>query len=409
MKSIDKIKKDFPIFEEKINKHKLIYLDNSATTQKPKNVINAISNYYKTSNANTHRSVHELASRATIQLEAARGTVAKFIGADVEEIIFTSGTTDSLNKLALSLQSIINKGDEIILTEMEHHSNIVPWQQIAEKTGATIKWLEITKDFRLDLTTLKKMITKRTKILSLTQVSNVLGTINPIKAIITNAKNINPEIITVIDAAQSVPHIKVDVKELGCDFLAFSGHKTLGPTGIGVLYGRRELLTKMSPFSFGGGMILEVTKQKSSWNDIPYKFEAGTPNIEGAVGLRAAIEYLENLEVQNIERQMQELTEYGLKRLKTIKGLTIIGPKDAKNRAPMFSFNINGLHSHDISEILNKRGIAIRGGNHCAMPLFEKIKQNGASRASLYLYNTKEEIDALVDGIKEAKKIFKID
>ncbi|MBT6761985.1 SufS family cysteine desulfurase [archaeon] len=404
-----KIKSDFPILNQKINRHDLVYLDNGATTQKPNAVINAISNYYSHDNSNTHRSVHELASRATIQYEHARTITAKFIGAKTEEIIFTSGTTDSLNKLVNSLKHQLKKGDEIVLTEMEHHSNIVPWQQVAKETGAVIKWIPITDDFRLDLTTISKLITTKTKILSLTHVSNVLGTINPVKEIIKEAKSINQNVIAIVDAAQSVPHISVNVTDLGCDFLAFSAHKAVGPMGVGVLFGKSQLLVNLEPNHTGGGMVLEVTKDNTTFNQAPYKFEAGTPNVAGAVGLAAALTYLSKLTMNAIEQQMHDLTVYGLEQLNTVHGLNIIGSKDAKNRAPVFSFTIKGMHPHDIGEILNSHGVAIRGGHHCAMPLFKRLKLNGASRASAYIYNSKEDIDQLIVAIKAAQKIFGVD
>jgi cysteine desulfurase / selenocysteine lyase len=409
MKTTKQIRKDFPIFTQTINGKCLSYLDNASTTQKPEVVIDAISNYYQTNNSNTHRSVHELASRATIQYEHARSVVAKFINAKTEEIIFTSGTTDSLNKLALSLRSLINEGDEIILTEMEHHSNLIPWQQIAKEKNTTIKWIPINGDFRLDLTVLPKLITKKTKIISLTHISNVLGTINPVKEIISKVKELNPNIITVIDAAQSVPHMVVDVTDLNCDFLAFSGHKALGPMGVGVLYGKLELLKKINPSYFGGGMVLELTKENSAWNDLPYKFEAGTPNVAGAVGLATALNYLNEITKGNVEKQMRDLTDYGLKKLQKISNLTLLGPKNSKLRAPIFSFTIKGMHPHDVSEILNNEGIAVRGGHHCAKVLFNQIGVPSASRASFYIYNSVSEVDNLVEAIKKAKKIFQVE
>lgn len=409
MKSEKDIAKDFPILREKINGKGLSYLDNAATTQKPQAVIDAIANFYQRNNSNTHRSVHELADRATTEYENARGTVAKFIGAKTEEIIFTSGTTDSMNKLALSLKHPIQEGDEIILTEMEHHSNIIPWQELAKEKNAKIKWLTLTEDFRLDLSQLSNIVTKKTKILSLTHASNVLGTINPVKEIIAECKRINPKIIAIIDAAQTVPHQKVDVKELDCDFLAFSGHKTLGPMGIGVLYGKLDLLKQIPPFSFGGGMVLDVKKEGSSWYEVPYKFEAGTPNVAGAVGLAAAITYLNQIGLQNVEKQMHEISELALSKLQRIPHLTLFGPKDTNQRLPIFSFNIKGVHPHDVSEILNQEGVAIRGGQHCAKILFDKLGVPNASRASFYIYNTETDLNKLIKGIKKIKDIFKVD
>ena len=408
MKSAEQIKADFPIFTQLINGKPLYYLDNGATSQKPQVVIDAIQNYYLTSNANTHRSIHELASRATICYEHARGVVAKLINCNINEVIFTSGTTDAINKLSISLRANLNSDDEILITEMEHHSNIVPWQQIANQTNAKLKWLPINKDFRLNLTMLKKLVSSKTKIVALTHVSNVLGTINPVKEIIKTIRSINPNCIVVVDAAQSVPHIAVNVQDLDCDFLAFSGHKTIGPTGIGILFGKSNLLKKMEVNHVGGGMILEVSKSQTTFHEAPYKFEAGTPNIAGAVGLAAAIQYLQNIGMENIEEQMQKLTIYGIDALQKIPGLTLLGAVSKEMRASIFSFIIDGVHPHDVGEILNNQGVAIRGGHHCAMPLFEKLGFNGASRASLYIYNSKEDIDLLVQGIREAQRIFKV-
>ena len=406
MNKLNQIKADFPILKEKVHGKDLVYLDNGATTQKPQVVIEAIKNYYQKNNSNIHRSVHELASRATIEYEKARSVVANFISAQTEEVIFTSGTTDGVNKLAQSLKSKFKPGDQILLSEMEHHSNIVPWQQLAKETGVQIKWLPINDKYRLDLTKLNSLISGKTKLCALAHVSNVLGTINPIGEIIQKIRKINSACLVVVDAAQSVPHLKVDVKELDCDFLVFSSHKTMGPTGVGVLFGKSSQLNNLAPNQTGGGMILEVTKKGTTFVDAPYRFEAGTPNVAGVVGLSAALNYLSNLGLSQIEKQMQELTEYGLSQLSGLSGLTILGPKNKSMRVPIFSFIVDGVHPHDVGEILNRDGIAVRGGNHCAMPLFEKLGYNGASRASLYIYNSKTEIDLLVTGIKKVQKIF---
>ena len=381
-------KQDFPILKEN-----LVYLDNSATTQKPQQVIKAITDYYETYNSNVHRGIHKLSMQATLAYDDARETIAKFINANSEEIIFTSGTTESLNSLA---RTLVNKGDEILLTEMEHHSNIVPWQQIARERGAIVRFIPIT-NFKLDLEKAKEMITEKTKIVSLTHMSNVLGTINPIKEIIELAKNIDA--LTVIDAAQSIPHLMVDVKELDCDFLAFSGHKMCGPTGVGVLYGKKKLLEKLPPANFGGGMIKEVCYNNSSWADLPHKFEAGTPNISGAIGLAAAIKYLENIGMENIEKHSNEITKYALEKFSKLPGLKLIGPDN--ERGSVFSFNLEDIHSHDLSESLDNYNIAVRAGNHCAMPLMNKLNVKSAVRASFYFYNTKEDVDFLVNALQE--------
>ncbi|MDP3728723.1 MAG: cysteine desulfurase [bacterium] len=398
-------KEDFPILKQKVKGKPLIYLDNSATTQKPRQVIQAITNYYEKDNANVHRGVHELSMRASEAYEQAHQIVADFINAQFEEIIFTKGTTESLNLLAYSLGKNLKKDDEILLSEMEHHSNFVPWQQIAKEKGAKIKLIPLTKGYRLDMKAAEKLITKKTKIVSVTQYSNVLGTINPIKIIAKMAHKVNA--IVIVDAAQSISHMKVDIKDLNCDFLAFSGHKMFAPTGIGVLYGKKQLLEKLEPYQCGGGMIQEVTLEKTTWNELPWKFEAGTPNIEGAIGLAKAIEYIEKIGRENIERYNEELTGYALKQLSPIKGLTIIGPKENKERGAVISFILEGLHPHDVGEILNQEGIAIRGGNHCAMPLMTSLKINGTNRASFHIYNTKEDIDSLIKAIKKAQDLFK--
>lgn len=399
------IQRDFPILQEKVNGKRLIYLDNTATTQKPNVVIDAMNEYYKKENANVHRGVYLLAQRATEAYERAHEIVARFINASFEEVIFTKGTTESINLLAYSLAHTLQKGDEIVLSEMEHHSNIVPWQQVAKRKGAKIRYIPLTKDFRLDMEKAKELITEKTKIVSVTHLSNVLGTINPVKELAKFAHNVGA--LMIVDAAQSVPHFPVDVKDLDCDFLCFSGHKMLGPTGIGVLYGKKEHLETMEPFLFGGDMISEVTYEDATWNDLPWKFEAGTPNIAEAVGLAKAIEYLQSIGMENIQAHDIYLTNYALEQLGKIRGVTIIGPKDKENRGAIISFTIENIHPHDLAEILNRHGIAVRGGHHCAMPLHQKLGLTGTTRASFYVYNTKEDIDALVPAIREAQEIFK--
>jgi len=386
-------KTDFPIL-----KNNLIYLDNSSTTQKPAKVIEAIKKYYQEENANVHRGIYKLAQKATVLYEKAHEVVAKFIGAEFEEIIFTKGTTEGLNLLAYSLGKNLKEGDEIVLSEMEHHSNLVPWQQIAKEKGAVLKFIPITKDYLLDMDKAKELISNKTKIVSIAHMSNVLGTINPVKEIAELAHKVGA--VMVVDAAQSVPHMSVNVNELNCDFLVFSGHKMCAPTGIGVFYGRKELLETMSPFLYGGDMIREVSFTQASWNDLPWKFEAGTPNMAGAAGLLAAIEYLQEIGMENIAAHGQNLTRYALEKLSAIHGLTIVGSINTENRGPVISFNIEGMHPHDLSEMLDKENIAVRGGFHCAMPLFSKLELDGSIRASFYIYNTKEDIDKLVEVVQ---------
>ncbi len=430
----NKIREDFPILKRKINGKPLVYLDSTATTQKPKQVIQAIVDYYENYNANVHRGVHKLSEEASIAYEKAHQDVAKFIGAEFDEISFTKNTTESLNSLANILTRDFKKGDEILISKMEHHSNIVPWQYAASQKGFVLKYVELTNEGKLNLKSLENQLTKKTKIVSLTHVSNVLGTINPIKEI-SKIVRANDSLF-VVDGAQSVPHMRVNVKDLGCDFLAFSGHKMLGPTGIGVLYGRKDLLENLDPFLFGGGMIREVQEQKTTWDVIPWKFEAGTPNIAEAIGLSAAINYLEKIGMEKIESHEKDLISYALKKLSEIKDLKIYGPntksrdrvsqsksrhetslhtshsRDAdaiagkSERGGLVSFNVGKIHPHDLSTILDHEGIAIRGGHHCAMLLMNMLGVTGSSRASFYIYNTREEIDLLVEGIRKAQKLF---
>ena len=392
---------DFPIL------HNIIYLDNSSTTQKPRKVIEAIKKYYEEENANVHRGVYRLSLQATMAYEKAHEIVAKFIHARFEEIIFTKGTTESLNLLAYSLGKKLQAGDEIVLTEMEHHANLVPWQQIAKEKKAILKFIPITPDYRLNMQKAQELITLKTKIVSVTHISNVLGTINPVQKLAELAHQVGA--VMIVDAAQSVPHLPINVKELDCDFLAFSGHKMCGPTGIGVLYGKKELLETMDPFLYGGDMIKEVTFEKSTWNDVPWKFEAGTPNIAGAVGLAAAIGYLLNLGMENIHQYEQELTAYALPKLSALTGITLLGPTTTEERGALFSFTVEGIHPHDVSELLDKATICVRGGHHCAMPLHTNLNLNSSVRASLYFYNTTEDIDALVDALAAITANNKID
>ncbi len=401
------LKKDFPIFQQK-NSKPLIYLDNSATTQKPRSVIDAMTYFYEHNNANVHRGIYLLSQKATMAYEKAHQVVAAFIGASPEEVIFTRGTTEALNGLARSLGSRLNAGDEIVLTVMEHHSNLIPWQEIAREKSAVLKFIHLTDDYRLDLRKAKELITSKTKIVSVTHMSNVLGTINPIKELAVMSHVVGA--IVVVDAAQSVPHLPVNVRDLDCDYLAFSGHKMCGPTGIGVLYGKKELLEQLPPFEYGGGMVKEVTLETATWNDLPWKFEAGTPPIAEAIGLMAAIEYLQTVGMDKIAAQGYELVQYGLQELSLIKGLTLLGPAVVDRRGPIFSFTLDGIHPHDVSELLDREGIAVRAGNHCARPLLSILKgtngEQSTVRASFYLYNDKAEIDALVTAIRKIQARF---
>jgi len=394
--------KDFPILSRKVHGKPLIYLDNAATSQKPKQVIRAIVEYYQRSNANIHRGIHTLSEEATWAYLKSKKRVAKLISSSPEEIIYVRNTTEAINLVAYAYCAVLKPGDEIISTIMEHHSNIVPWQMLKAR-GIVLKFVDINDDGTLKLEDYAKLITSRTKLVTLTHASNVVGTINPVREICRKAHEAGA--ISLIDAAQSVPNMPVDVESIGCDFLAFSGHKMLGPTGIGVLFGRRKMLEEMQPFLYGGDMIREVRLESSSWNDIPWKFEAGTPNIAGAIGLGVAADYLLGIGLSSILQHEQSLAEYAIKKLGEIKGITIYGPTPDK-RVGVVSFNIAGIHAHDIASILDKEGIAIRSGHHCAMPLIKRLGISSSCRASFSIYNSKEDIDALASGIMMAKKVF---
>ncbi len=401
--NIKKIRRDFPILKKKINGHNMVYLDNAATTQKPKQVIKAENDFYEKHNANIHRGINSLAKESTDIYEKAHEKTAKMINASgIEEIIFTKNTTESLNLLSYSLEKNIKKGDEILLTKMEHHANIVPWQELCKRKKAKIVYANITKDLTIDLEDFKSKITKKTKIASYTMASNILGTINPVKEMTKIAKE--KDIITIIDAAQAIPHMQINAKEINCDFIAFSAHKMLGPMGLGVLYGKKEMLKKMHPFLTGGDMISKVTLKKSEWNKLPWKFEAGTPNVAGAYAMSTAIDYIQKLKIQNIEEHCKKLTEYALKKIENIDKTKIYSPKGPKTS--IVSFELEGVHAHDLTTILDTKGIIIRSGNHCAQPLLKELKVESIARASFYIYNTKEEIDLLTEGIEETKKIF---
>ena len=398
--------KDFPILNRRINENKLIYFDNAATSQKPKVVIDTLSNFYSNNNANIHRGVHTLSMESTYLYDEAKEKIAEFINApNSNSIIFTRGTTESINLIADSWgQSNLKESDNIVITELEHHSNIVPWQELIKKTKSKLQYIPINSDGTLNLTNINNIITKNTKIVSMTHVSNGIGTINNIKEIIKIAKSVGAK--TVIDAAQSVPHMPIDVLDLDCDFLAFSGHKMLAPTGIGVLYGKKELLESMPPYQKGGDMILEVTYDKSTWNEIPFKFEAGTPNIAGAVGLSAATKYLMEIGMQNIREHEIEITKYAYNNLMNIDGIEILGPEDIDIRAGLISFNIPNIHPHDLGTFLDSKGIAIRTGHHCAMPLIKKLGSHSSARASFYIYNTNKEVDKFTTEINNSIKYF---
>lgn len=393
------IKKDFPIFFDS----DLVYLDNAATTQKPQSVLDEVDSLYREANANVHRALYSLGSEATERFENSRKKVAKYIGANSEkEIVFTSGTTESINLLARSIGNTLKPGDEILISEMEHHSNIVPWQMTAQRTGATLKYLSIKETGELDISNPEKYFTSNTKIISLTHMSNVLGTINPIKKLSAKAHQVGA--IMIVDGAQGASHLPVDVKELGCDFYAFSGHKMLGPTGIGVLWGKTEHLEEMDPFMGGGEMIDTVTMESSTWNDIPYKFEAGTPNFAQAVGLGAAIDYLQNIGMDNIAAHEQMLIEYALGKLNQIDGLRIHG--SAKDRGGVISFNIDGIHPHDLAQFLNEDNIAIRVGHHCAQPLLKTLGETATARMSFYIYNDESDVDKFCESLVTIKNYF---
>ena len=389
---------DFPIL-----KNGVVYLDSAATSQKPKQVINSIVQFYTEENANIHRGIYDLSEKATEKYNGARETIAKFINAETKEIIFTKNTTESINFLAYVLKDLIPpKKNEIVLTEMEHHSNLIPWQEFAKKNNFKLKFIPITKNYELDYKKAKKIINNKTAILAATHVSNVFGTINNIKFLVSLAKE--KKAITIIDAAQSIPHIKINVKKLGCDFLAFSGHKIFGPLGIGILYGKKELLKKMPPFQFGGGMINSVSYEHASWTEIPEKSEAGTQNISGAIGLAESVEYIKKIGLKNLQKYEKGLMRFALKRLKLINGIELYLPE---KQSSIISFNINGIHPHDVASILNDKNIAIRAGHHCCMPLMKKLKISGTCRISFSIYNPKEDINKLINALKIVKKIFK--
>lgn len=411
--NIKRIKKEFPLLDRQ---SRLVYLDSAATTQTPETVIRAMNAYYTDYRANIHRGVYDLSARATDAYEGARRDVARLIGADENEVVFTSGTTHGLNLLASSIGRMLKPGDNVVLTRMEHHANLIPWQQAAKRYGFQLRFIDLgSTGFALHTDMLSKVIDGRTKVVSMVHVSNTLGTVNPIETIIAQAKNVGA--MTIVDAAQSVAHMPIDVQKLDCDALVFSAHKMYGPTGVGVLYAKKALLEHMQPYFFGGDMIREVSYADATWHDVPWKFEAGTPNIAGVIGLGAAVKFIESIGFEAISKHEQELTEYALEKLQTIEGVTIIGPKTRlhaaspdrggdSGRIGVISFIIDGVHPHDVATILNDHNIAVRAGHHCTMPLMKLLGIPGTTRASFGVYNTREDVDVLVNSIQKVRQIF---
>lgn len=403
MINVDEIRKDFPILSQKINDKELVYLDNAATTHKPLEVLNAINNYYTEINANPHRGAHYLSVKATEKYEGARETVQQFINADNScEVIFTKNATEALNLLAYSYgMTFINEGDEIVLSILEHHSNIIPWQRVAKAKGAILKYMYTDKDGRIPKEEINLKITDKTKIVAISHISNAIGVINPINHIIYEAHKNGAKVV--LDVSQSAPHMKIDVKKLNCDFMVFSGHKMLAPMGIGVLYGRKSLLEEIPPFLSGGDMIEYVSEQNATFAELPYKFEAGTQNVEGAIGLTAAIDYIQKIGFENIKNIEEELTKYALEKMKEIPYVTIIGPKNIENRSSVISFIVEDVHPHDVASILDNYGIAIRSGHHCAQPLMKYLEVNATSRISFYFYNKKEDVDKFIEALEKVR------
>ena len=401
---VEVLRKDFSILDQIVNDEPLVYLDNAATTQKPTQVLEAIAAYYAKDNANVHRGVHTLAERATAAYEAARERVRSFIhAASTKEVLFTRGTTTGLNWVARYAESVLQPGEEVLISVMEHHSNTIPWQEACKKTGARLIYAYL-KDGMLDLADFRSKLTEKTRFVALAHVSNVLGVVNPIKEIAELVHQTNA--LLVVDGAQSVPHIKIDVQGLDVDFFAFSGHKMLGPTGIGVLYGKKELLEQMSPVEFGGEMIDFVYEQEATWKELPWKFEAGTPNIAGAIGLAVAIDYLDKIGMETVHQYEQELIAYVFPKLQAVEGLTIYGSEDLTQRSGVISFNLAGLHPHDVATALDYEGVAVRAGHHCVQPLLSYLGVAATVRASFYLYNTKADCDKLVEALQKTKEFF---
>ena len=409
-----KVRKDFPIFSKVMRGGgRLVYLDSGATSQKPLSVLDAERGFYENHNAAVHRGSHLLAEEASEAYEGARAIVANFIGANVDEVIFTKSATEGLNLLAYSFGNSpssstfsLKPGDQIVVSEMEHHANLIPWQQLAKRTGAELRWFPVTPEGRLDLSNISEIINSKTKIVALTHQSNVLGTINPLAQLVDATHRAGA--LFILDACQSVPHFAIDVKTLGVDFLTFSAHKALGPTGIGALWGRAELLEEMEPFLTGGSMIESVTMTDATWASAPRKFEAGIPNMAGAVGFGAALNYLTQVGMHNVEAHEQALTDYALSKILSLSGVTLIGPTSSEMRGSVLSFDIAGVHPHDAGQVLDQYGIAVRTGHHCAWPLMRKFGVAGTVRASFYIYNDQADVDALIDGIVATQKYFKV-
>lgn len=403
---IDKVRSDFPALHQAVHGKPLVYLDSAATAQRPGAVVDAVSEFYRQDNANVHRGIYELSRRSTERYEAARQTVARFIGAaDPSEVIWVRGTTEAINLVAMTWGwSNIRAGDEIVLSILEHHSNIVPWQLLAERTGARLRYIDIDDEGRLRLDQLDDLLSERTKLVAIGHVSNAIGTVHPVREICERAKRVGARVL--IDGAQGAAHFEVDVQALGCDFYTVSGHKIGAPTGIGVLWARRELLEEMPPYHGGGDMIDSVELERSTYAAVPHKFEAGTPNVGGAIGMAAAIEYLESLGAEAIRAHEDALIRYGLEKLGAVPGLRLFGPRDPEYRSAVFSFELEGVHPHDVATILDAEGIAIRAGHHCAQPLMRRLGVPATNRASCFVYTTTDEIDRLVEGLEVAKKIF---
>ena len=406
MLDVKKIREDFPVLSREVYGKPLVYLDNASTSQKPRSVIQSLVDYYENYNSNVHRGVHALSMEATERHEEARQKVAQFIKAPTpESIIWTRNTTEGINLVANTwAQNQIKSGDEIVLTQMEHHSNLVPWQKVAREKGAVLRFLPIAPDGSLDLSDVDSIINPRTRLLAMTHMSNSVGSINPVKELAAKARAVGAAVL--VDGAQSIPHMPVDVIDLDCDFLAFSGHKMLGPTGIGALYVKRDVLEQMEPFLRGGEMVLEVWYDKATWNDLPMRFEAGTPNIADAIAMGAAVDYLEGLGMENVRSHEVELTRYALEAFKELEDLDLFGPSDPEVRGGIVSFHSDSIHPHDLGTVLDRQGIAIRTGHHCTMPLMRSMGIVATARASFYLYNTEKEVDLLVDGLKEALRFF---
>ncbi len=406
---VAKVRRDFPLLERQVHGKPLAYLDNAATSQKPVPVIQKINDYLQLYAANVHRAIYEIGEEATEEYEDARERLVRFVNAGgPEELVYTSGTTEALNAVAYGwgLKGNMNEGDEIVTTVMEHHSNTIPWYFLKDLRGVVIKWVDVDEHGRLRMEEYDELITRRTKLVTVVHTSNVLGTINPVEEIAKRAHEVGA--LCVVDAAQSVPHMPVDVKELDCDFLAFSGHKMVGPTGIGGLYAREEILQDMEPFLGGGEMIREVHKGWAKWNELPWKFEAGTPNVLGAIGLGAAAAYLSGLDMRRVREHEIALTSYALKRLSRVPGLRLFGPPTAEDRGGVISFELEGVHAHDIASILDAEGLAVRAGHHCAQPLMERLEVPATTRASFYVYNTEAEVDRLAEALEKVREVFRL-